>query len=53
MRAWLQHHLNALHAMAFLMRRGVSGSRALPVARQWESLAHRWLYGARHGSLAR
>jgi hypothetical protein len=45
MRHHLEHHLNALHIMTRLTRLGVSRPRALMVARWWESLAHRWLYG--------
>lgn len=45
MRQALQHHLNALHVLALLTRLGLSRSRALVLARWWESLAHRWLYG--------
>lgn len=45
MRQDLQHHLNALHVMALLTRLGLSRPQALVLARWWESLAHRWLYG--------
>lgn len=45
MRQRLTHHLNAVHIMVRLTRLGVSRSRALMVARCWESLAHSWLYG--------
>jgi hypothetical protein len=46
----LRHHLNALHVMTFLMRRGLSRAWALRLARRWERLAHAFLYpmGARH-----
>lgn len=45
MRQALRHHLNALHVMARLSRLGLSRPCALVLARWWESLAHRWLYG--------
>lgn len=44
MRAWLQHHLNALHIMARLVALGIPRSRARRIASRWEFLAHPWLY---------
>lgn len=42
---WLQHHLNALHVMAVLVRWGVPRPWALTVSRCWEHLSRGWLYG--------
>ncbi len=46
MRPWLQHHLNALHLMALVIRLGCPVPRARTLARWWERLTHPWLYGA-------
>ncbi len=40
----LQHHLNALHVMARLVRLGLPRSRALALARWWERVVHPLLY---------
>jgi len=44
-----RHHLNALHVMAFLVRRGVPPAWARTIARGWERVSHRWLYPGRGG----
>ena len=41
-----QHHLNALHVMARLVRIGLPRRRALALARWWEPVVHPWLYPA-------
>ncbi len=40
----VQHSLNALHVMAFLIGCGVGRHRALRVARLWEGAVHPLLY---------
>jgi len=42
----LQHHLNALHVMARLVRLGLPRPRALALARWWERVVHPLLYPA-------
>jgi hypothetical protein len=42
----LQHHLNALHVMARLVRVGLPRPRALALARWWEWVVHPLLYPA-------
>ena len=42
----LQHHLNALHVMARLVRVGLPRPRALALARWWEQVVHPLLYPA-------
>jgi len=44
----LQHHLNALHVMARLVRFGLPRPRAHTLARWWERAVHPLLYSARH-----
>jgi len=44
----LQHHLNALHVMARLVRFGLPRPRAHALARWWERVVHPLLYSARH-----
>ena len=44
----LQHHLNALHVMARLVRLGLPRPRAHALARWWERVVHPLLYSARH-----
>jgi hypothetical protein len=41
-----QHHLNALHVMARLVRLGLPRPRALALARWWERVVHPLLYPA-------
>lgn len=41
-----QHHLNALHVMARLVRVGIPRLRALALARWWERAVHPLLYPA-------
>jgi hypothetical protein len=43
---FLQHHLNALHVMAILVRLGVPRTWAMAVARGWERVSRWWLYAA-------
>jgi hypothetical protein len=43
----LQHHLNALHIMARLVRLGLPRLQALTLARWWERGVHPMLYPAR------
>jgi hypothetical protein len=43
----LQHHLNALHVMARLVRLGLPRPRALGLARRWERVIHPVLYPGR------
>lgn len=45
MRRHMQHHLNALHVMAALVRYGSPRRHALSLARWWELRVHPWLYG--------
>ncbi|MEG6507063.1 hypothetical protein [Nitratidesulfovibrio sp. 1201_IL3209] len=52
MRAWLQHHLNALNIYALLCRIGMPCAWARRVARWWEARVTTTLYPAsevRHG----
>ncbi len=42
----LQHHLNALHVMARLVRLGLPRPRALALAGWWERAVHPLLYPA-------
>jgi hypothetical protein len=42
----LQHHLNALHVMARLVRVGIPRPRALALARWWGRVVHPLLYPA-------
>jgi len=42
----LQHHLNALHVMARLVRLGLPRPRAHTLARWWERVVHPLLYTA-------
>lgn len=51
---FLQHHLNALHVLALLMRARLPRAAALAVARRWERLVHPLLYrSAREMTLVR
>lgn len=43
----LQHHLNALHVMARLVRLGLPRPRAHALAGWWERVVHPLLYSAR------
>lgn len=42
-RAWLQHHLNAMHVRCMLYRASDC------IARVWERVAHPLLYGGHRG----
>jgi hypothetical protein len=46
MRQVFQHHLNAMHIMARLVRFGLPRPAALVIAQWWEQCMHPLLYGA-------
>jgi len=44
MRSRVQHYLNALHVMSWLVRLGLPRPSARMLARHWEHLVHPLLY---------